>query len=97
MRKYVVELIGTFFLVLTVGTTGQCRVGGRTAGHRGGPDGDDLRRGPRLGWALQPGPVVRAISLNATRWLAVTGACSTGASCGRARCAATVDAQGALG
>ncbi len=57
MAKYVVEFIGTFFLVLTVGMTVIGTASGVIphAGDRLGADGHDLRRGTHLGRTLQPG------------------------------------------
>jgi hypothetical protein len=57
MRRYAVEFIGTFFLVLTIGSTGLAAAPGVIAplGHRGCADGDDLHGRPHLGRPLQPG------------------------------------------
>ena len=52
--KYVVEAVGTFFLVFTVGAAVGLQPF-RPIGYRCGPNGDDLRRRASLGWALQPG------------------------------------------
>ena len=50
-----VEFIGTFFLVLTIGCTVASGDAARAAGDRRGADGDGLRRRPHLRRALQPG------------------------------------------
>ena len=57
IAKLVVEFIGTFFLVFTVGMTVKSpdAAGPGPAGHRLGPDGHGLRGRPFLGRPLQPG------------------------------------------
>ena len=53
-RKLVVEFIGTFFLVFTVGMAVANAGDSGTAGDRLRADGDGLRRGSHLGRPLQP-------------------------------------------
>ena len=56
MKKYIVEFIGTFFLVFTVGCTViPPGAEAKPHRHRVGADGHDLCRRPHLWWALQPG------------------------------------------
>ena len=90
MNKYIVELIGTFFLVTDHrhdGAGAERRRGHGSAGHWLGADGDDLRRRARLGRPFQPGrdagrlparqmPAIRTLSPIGLRrsWAAVVAA-----------------------